>query len=131
MPQISGSDTNTLSLNNIPSSFSGNYFRVLISNTNDNIYSKVAQLSQTLSNSNFSLDFADAFYDRNGSIIIEKNATAGDIKFRLIDINGRVLKSSQFSNDKFIVSVGSLDNGVYFLELKSEDKSGIKKLLID
>ncbi|WP_170108150.1 T9SS type A sorting domain-containing protein [Flavobacterium sediminis] len=88
-------------------------------------------MSQTLSNSNFSLDFADAFYDRNGSIIIEKNATAGDIKFRLIDINGRVLKSSQFSNDKFIVSVGSLDNGVYFLELKSEDKSGIKKLLID
>ena len=129
MPEIIGSDTNSLSLNNIPSSYSEYYFRVLVSNLNDNIYSKEVQLIQTLGVNNFDNSFAQTYYDGN-NLVIKINQLQGSVDYQLIDMNGRSLKKSNFNSETFSIDLNEFLNGIYFLELKSDNGGLIKKILI-
>lgn len=130
-PQVIGTDTNALNLSNIPTSYSNYYFRVLVSNSNDSVYSKNAQLVQMLGTSSFDNSFVNVIYDSSNNITIRKNTSVGNIDYNLIDINGRSLKKASFNSDVFTIYLDDFNRGVYFLQLKSGDKSTIKKIFIN
>ncbi len=50
-------------------------------------------------------------------------------KLVIIDINGRILKSINRYNVKCEIDVSALSNGVYFLEIQSDDSKSVKKFI--
>lgn len=130
MPEISGSSTNTLNLVNIPNSYSGNYFRVLLTNASDEVYSKSSQLNQTLSNLSFDDNFASVSYTNEGNLTIrlkEEGFSNFDLDF--IDLNGRKVKSKNINSNYYDFNLNEFENGVYILRLTTEDKIFVKKII--
>lgn len=122
IPAVSGSETSSLNLSNIPGSYSGNYFRVQLTNLNDVIYSKVSQLTQTLSNSSFDSNNFGIIYNENGSMTIELNENStsnGRVELNVIDIGGKTIKSEKFDSNSFTLTLDEFNSGVYFIELKN------------
>ncbi len=131
MPAVSGSETSSLNLSNIPGSYSGNYFRVLATNANDNVYSKVSQLNQTLSNSSFDSNKFGIIYNENGSmtIILNDNSISyGNIEVSIMDIGGKIIKKDKFDSNSYNLTLNEFNSGVYFIELKNNQFREILKI---
>lgn len=132
LPTVSGSETNNLSLSNIPGSYSGNYFRVLATNVNDNVYSKVSQLNQTLSSSSFDSNKFGVIYNEDGSlsIILNDNSISnGNVDISIMDIGGKIIKKDKFDSSSYNLTLNEFNSGVYFIELKNNQFREILKII--
>lgn len=132
LPTISGSETSSLSLSNIPGSYAGNYFRVLATNANDDVYSKVSQLIESLSSNSFDSNRFRILYNQNGSITIvlnDNSTTNGSVSINLIDVGGKIIKSDKFNSSSFNLTLDEFNSGIYFIELKSNHFREILKII--
>jgi hypothetical protein len=131
MPAISGAFTNTLNLTNIPSTYNGYYFRVSAANSGDSVYSKVSQLTSTLSQSNFDSEIISVYYDKNSDAIVIQNndETHAKFSYKLYDLNGRVVATGEIDSQVRNLSTSNYQSGVYLLEVFNQDKRLIKKII--
>ena len=94
-------------------------------------------------------DSVQAFYDRNRFVGINENTTSASLEFHiypnpaseevfietdqklfnveLFNLEGRMM--SQFATTKRL-DVSNLPNGIYFIQISSEDKVGVRRLVI-
>lgn len=131
MPGISGAFTNTLNLTNIPSTYDGYYFRVSAANAGDSVYSKVSQLTSTLSQSNFDNELFSVYYDINSDVIVIQNndETNTNFAYKLYELNGRVVATGEIDSQVKNLSTANYQSGVYLLELSNQNKRLIKKII--
>ena len=131
MPALTGTDTNTLTLSNIPASYNGNSFRALASNGGDSIYSMVSQLNSTLSQNNFENELFSAFYDANLDAIVIKNNYSANPKFeyKLYELSGRLISSASIQAQIENVSTANCQSGIYLLELYNGETRQVKKII--
>ena len=132
LPTVYGSETSSLGLSNIPGSYAGNYFRVLATNANDNVYSKVSQLNQTLSSSNFNSNKFGIIYNEDGSlsIILNDNSISnGNVDISVMDIGGKIIKKDKFGSSSYNLALNEFNSGVYLIELKNNQFREILKII--
>lgn len=127
-PQISGATSNTLNLTNIPASYSGNYFRAYLTNNTDTVYSKISQLTNTLSNSNFG-DIATIFY-QNNSILIQRGIDIQDLEYRIFDLNGKIINQGKINSQEYVLDLKNNSSGIYLIEFSSGNRKSVKKILL-
>ncbi len=51
--------------------------------------------------------------------------------FRIMDANGKLIKSESFSGDRKRINIEDLESGLYFIEIQSEEGRVIKKLVVN
>lgn len=51
-------------------------------------------------------------------------------KLNILDVNGKLVKSSSFSGDRTQINIDDLESGLYFIEIQSEVGRMVKKLVI-
>ncbi len=52
-------------------------------------------------------------------------------RMRILDVNGKLVKSDSFSGDRKQVNLGDLENGLYFIEIQDENSTIVKKLVVN
>ncbi len=92
------------------------------------------EFTSLLSNSNFETnDFMKIYPNPTNSIINVKfnsnNNFNGNINIELLDIQGRILQSKNIANSQTSLDITTLDKGVYFLKINSENRIQIERIL--
>lgn len=130
MPAISGAEARILNLTNIPSSYNGYYFRVSASNAGDSVYSKISQLTSTLSQSNFDNELFSIYYNSNSDVIVIENNDTTNSKFtyNLYELNGRLVSSGTIESQIMNLSTANYQSGIYLLEIFNDEKRFVKKI---
>lgn len=89
---------------------------------------------ETLSiNDLMKLDFSIYPNPSSGRVEVNfDNSLASELKIDVIDLNGRILKTFEAENlsGNFRFNLSDLSSGIYFVRLKSENQSGVKKLIL-
>jgi len=131
MPAISGAEARILNLTNIPSSYNGYYFRVSASNAGDSVYSKISQLTSTLSQSNFDNELFSIYYDSNSDVIVIENNDTTNSKFtyNLYELNGRLVSSGTIESQVINLLAANYQSGIYLLEVFNDEKRLVKKIV--
>ncbi len=111
-PTINGSATNSLNLNNVPSSYIGNYFRVNLTTNSENVNSSYARITGALPSDSFNTIASEI-------IITSENITIGNLTgtMRIFDMNGRILISEKVTPNSNI-NVSSYTKGIYILNFE-------------
>ncbi len=52
-------------------------------------------------------------------------------QLRILDVNGKLVKSSSISGDRKQVNVDGLESGLYFIEIQNESNTIVKKLVVN
>lgn len=127
-----GANTNALQINQVPISFDGNAFRLMMTSTTDLKYSDVAYLNvSTLSIDDFdSISFVvypnpvnDSFTLELGNIFLDNS-----IYYTIFDLNGRKVFGDKIYHDNTQINIETLQPGIYFIEVITKDKSSNKKI---
>lgn len=131
-PTFSGVNTSALQINQVPISFDGNAFRLMMTSTTDLKYSDVAYLNvSTLSIDDFdSISFEvypnpvnDSFTLKLGSLFLDDG-----IYYTIFDLNGRKVFGDKIHYENTQINIEKLQPGIYFIEVISKDKSSNKKI---
>ncbi len=81
---------------------------------------------------NASSDNAIVMYPNPASstinVSLEASFVEGDLNYAIVDITGKIVKNGQLSSNKQI-DINSLNNGVYFLQLRSNAKTKTSKFI--
>lgn len=132
-PIFSGVNTNALQINQVPISFDGNAFRLMMTSATDLKYSDVAYLNvSTLSIDDFdSISFEvypnpvnDSFTLKLGSLFLDDS-----IDYTIFDLNGRKVFGDKILNESTVINLELLQSGIYTLEVSSNNKKSYKKLI--
>lgn len=131
-PVISGINTSTLILDNLPSTYDGSLFRVQMASTTDLKYSESALLSIALANPDFEtfdyVIYPNPIVDQF-KIQLEENLLFKNPKYSIIDLNGRKILEGNIVENVSIISVETLQSGIYLIEISTNDSKNIKKII--
>lgn len=131
-PIISGVNSNTLILDNLPSVYDGSLLRVQMTSATDIKYSENALLSIALSNSDFET-FDYVIYPNpivnQFTIQLEQEILNKKPKYTILDINGRKILEGNIVEDVSKISLESLQSGIYLIQITTNDSKSIKKII--
>lgn len=132
-PSFSGVNTNVLQINQVPFSFDGNSFRLMMTSNTDLKFTDIVTLNvTTLSTNDFDTIPFNIFpnpVNSSFTINLESIDVLEDISFVIFDINGRKIMQRDLYSKNTIININSLDSGVYFLQLISKDRRTLKKII--
>ena len=87
---------------------------------------------ESLSVDSFSLEDLALFPNpTSGNITIQSTQLTSEVSFLIYDIQGKMLFSQKIApqNGSFVLDISSLEKGVYFVKISSEEKTAIRKLI--
>lgn len=132
-PSFSGVNTNVLQINQVPFSFDGNSFRLMMTSNTDLKYTDSVTLNvTTLSTNDFDTIPFNIFpnpVNSSFTINLESIDILEDLSFVIFDINGRKIMQRDLYSTNSIINIDSLDSGVYFLQLISKNRKTLKKII--
>ncbi|TKS56471.1 S8 family serine peptidase [Mesohalobacter halotolerans] len=89
---------------------------------------------ETLSVSDMaSIEFSIYPNPSSGRVVVNFNQNiSDDVKIDIIDLNGRALRSfaHENSSNNFSFNLSDLSSGIYFVRIKSQNQSAVKKLIL-
>jgi len=127
---ISGANQPSYSITNVQSSDAGNYY-VEISNTCGNITSNEAILSVSASINELA-EYGIKVYPNpsNGKLNIEFPQRLSDIKVSISNISGKIIYYNNLTTSNQEIDLSSFSKGVYFINLRFNNKIIISKLIL-
>ena len=87
---------------------------------------------ESLSVNSFSLEDLSLFPNpTSGNITIQSTQLTSEVSFVIYDIQGKMLFSQKIApqDGSFVLDISSLEKGVYFVKISSEEKTAIRKLI--
>jgi hypothetical protein len=128
---ISGSQSNTLTINNVQFLDAGQY-QCIIEGYCNNVASDFALIGVLTGIEELNANGIKAYPNPSNGLInidFENNVQSGNIE--ILNLNGALILSKQIHNQKETIDLSQFGDGMYFLYIKTRDKLLKTKIIIE